>query len=221
MALPGGSKFAAGRTAGLRSRFGGQVSQSVSITMEPGGAELAAGMERWAELVGDFSEAWPAVTRLVRRHHGRTFDSEGAATGPKRRWVPLSPRYAAIKARDFPGRPLLVRTTALRRALVEGGPGSRVRETKDSVEIGVTGDVGKIAGYHQKGTPRMPARPPVQFDRSLANKNSLPFVVSQILQRIIVDHRKAALGANAGVLDADVLEKRLGSLDRLSRRGTE
>ena len=105
--------------------------------------------------------------------------------------------------------------------MVDGGSGSRVAKTKGALEIGLRGHVGEIAGYHQKGTRYMPARPPVQFSRELSNKGSLVFVVSQMLQRIIVDHRKAALGANAGVFDADVLSRRLGSLDTLSRRRTE
>jgi hypothetical protein len=195
--------------------------------MDPSGAELAVGLERWASLVGDFSEAWPHITKLIHRHNLRTFRSEGSATGPKRRWAALSPRYAAWKSRRFPGRPILVLSGALRRALTQTGRGALVKSSKGSLEVGIKpGKTARIAGYHQRGVPpgdgsRMPARPPVQFVRSLRNKNSLPFVVSQMLQRIVVDHRKAALGSSAGVFDADTVERRLGSLEALSRRRTE
>jgi len=209
------------KTVGLRQKFGGQVDQAVSIVMEPGGAEIAAGMERWAALVGDFGEAWPAVTKLIHRHNARTFASEGAATGDRRRWAELTPRYSAIKAREFPGRPLLVRTAALRSALTGVGPGSQVVSSRTSLEVSARGESRQIGEYHQRGTSRMVARPPVKFARSLRNKRGLMFVVSQMLQRIIVDHRKAALGVNADVMDAASVERRLGSLDTLSRRRTE
>ncbi len=210
--------FAPGpRTPGLRRSFGGRVDAGPSIVMDPSGAELAAGMERWANLVPDFSEAWPHATDLIHRHNSRTFRTRGAGTGDRRRWVRLSPRYRARKARDFPGRGLLVRTSALRDALTGSGSGSRVKKTKDSLEVGIKGPAAEYGKYHQTGTPIMPARPPIKFSRNLRNKSGLMFTVSQMLQRIVVEHRKAALGSHAGVLD---VEKRTASLERLARAKT-
>ena len=169
--------FAPGpRTAGLRRSFGGRVDAGPSIVMDPSGAELAAGMERWANLVPDFSEAWGPMTRLIHRH-----------------------------------------TSALRDALTGSGSGSRVKKTKDSLEVGIKGPAAEYGKYHQTGTPIMPARPPIKFSRNLRNKSGLMFTVSQMLQRIVVEHRKAALGSRAGVLD---VEKRTASLERLSRMKT-
>ncbi len=215
--------FAPGpRTAGLRRSFGGRVDAGPSIVMDPSGAELAAGMERWANLVPDFSEAWPHATDLIHRHNSRTFRTRGAGTGDRRRWVRLSPAYRARKARDFPGRGLLVRTSALRDALTGSGSGSRVKRTKDSLEVGIKGPAAEYGKYHQTGVPsrHLPARPPIKFSRNLRNKSGLTFVISQMLQRVVVDHRKAALGVHAGVLDADAADKRAQSLTQLSRRKT-
>ncbi len=213
--------FAPGpRTAGLRGSFGGRVDAGPSIVMDPSGAELAAGMERWANLVPDFSEAWSPMVDLIHRHNSRTFRTRGAGTGDRRRWVRLSPAYRARKARDFPGRGLLVRTSALRDALTGSGSGSRVKRTKDSLEVGIKGPAAEYGKYHQTGTRYMVRRPPIKFGKNLRNKSSLMFVVSQMLQRVVVDHRKAALGVHAGVLDADAADKRAQSLTQLSRRKT-
>lgn len=202
-----------------RSRFGGQVGAGFSVTMDPGGATLLRGMERWADLLNDASDAWPHVTDLIHRHNLRTFESEGSATGDRRAWVPLSPRYAARKAREFPGRPILVRTAALRSALTSGGSGSRVRKSRRSLEVGARGEQARIGEYHQTGTAYMPARPPVKYDPRIV-KGTLPFAVSQILQTLIVAKRRAALGADAGVIDAEAIERRNGSMAKIARSRT-
>ena len=198
----------------------GQFSDSIQITMEPGGVQLFRGFEKWAELVKDpMRQVGPYATTLIHRHHKRTFASRGKSTGDGRKWVRLSPRYRARKARDYPGRPLLVRTSVLRSALTGGGRGSRVRTTKTTLEVGVQGEPAEYAGFHQTGTANMPARPPVKFDRRI-RRGTLPFVISQMLQRVIVDYRKAALGMNAGVMDTSVFDRRTGSLQKLSRERT-
>jgi len=201
---------------GLRGEF----SDSIQITMEPGGIALFRGFEKWAELVKDpMRQVGPYATTLIHRHHKRTFASRGTRTGDGRKWVRLSPRYRARKARDYPGRPLLVRTSVLRSALTGGGRGSRVRTTKTTLEVGVQGEPAEYAGFHQTGTANMPARPPVKFDPRI-RRGTLPFVLSQMIQRVVVDYRKAALGMNDGVLDATVVERRTGSLQKLSRERT-
>mgnify|MGYP003136546215 FL=1 len=201
-----------------RSRFGGRVGDGFTITMEPGGLKLLRGMEKWADLIEDASEAWPHVTNLIHRHNMRTFKSEGAATGNRRKWAPLSPAYAIQKAREFPGRPILVRTGALRSALT-GGSGSRVRKTKKTLTVGAKGEQARIGTYHQLGTAYMPARPPIKFDPRI-KPGTLPYVVSQILQTMIVAKRRKALGADAGIIDAKDFERRQGSMKRLARKST-
>ena len=201
-----------------RSRFGGRVGDGFTITMEPGGLKLLRGMEKWADLIQDASEAWPHVTSLIHRHNMRTFRTRGAGTGDGRKWVRLSPRYRARKARDFPGRPILVRTGALRSALT-GGSGSRVRKTKKTLTVGASGEQAEIGTYHQLGTSSMPARPPIKFDPRI-KPGTLPYVVAQILQAMIVAKRRKALGADAGIIDAKDFERRQGSMQRLARKKT-
>ena len=196
----------------------GQISEGVTITLEPSGVRLFRGIERWAELVQDFSPAWPHVTTLIRRHFKRTFDSRGGRVGDGRKWQRLSPRYRARKAREFPGRPLLVRTSALRSAMVRGGSGSLVRKDKRSLTVGLQGRNRRIAEYHQSGTRNMPARPVVKFDPAIKN-GTLPWTISQILQAQIVAYRKQALGVDDIFTDS-AEAKRRGSMRRLARLRT-
>lgn len=83
------------------------------------------------------------------------FDTEG---GRANAWQPLAPEYAAWKARHFAGAPILVRTGAMRADFLGEGEGSIRRVTRDSLEVGATS---KFARFHQTGTGRMPARPPI------------------------------------------------------------
>lgn len=95
---------------------------------------------------------------LFYRFEREAFDSEGASSGSGQ-WAELSPRYARLKARTYPGRPILEATGSLRRSLTTAtGRGARVFLTEQEVSIGTEIP---YAGYHQTGTRRMPARPPV------------------------------------------------------------
>jgi len=68
----------------------------------------------------------------------------------------LSPRYAAWKAKKYPGRKILERTGGLKRSITtKGGAGNVRRMTATTMELG-TSD--KSAQYHQSGTARMPRR---------------------------------------------------------------
>lgn len=75
-------------------------------------------------------------------------------------WAPLSPSYAAWKARHYPGERILSRTGALRDSLAWTGsglgPGGVWLATKQGVEFGTAIP---YAQYHAKGTGTMPARP--------------------------------------------------------------
>ena len=196
------------------------ASQIVSFRLDPGAAEIARGMEKWASLVEDFGPAWHAIEGLTRRHHARTFDSVGAATGTRRRpWARLTPKYEAWKARHFPGRPILVRTGALRRAMVDGGAGSATQRTTKSLVMGLRGEIKDRAGWHQFGTRRMVARPPFQLDPDPRPSGTYAYAVGQILQRVVVDARKKALGVE-GYTDSSAFDRQVASLDRLSRRET-
>jgi len=78
------------------------------------------------------------------------FESEGAWGGAQ--WAPLSPAYAAEKARTHPGKSISIRDGTLRRAASE----MRREVTPRTLTMWIDSDV---AGYHQDGTDKMPARP--------------------------------------------------------------
>lgn len=65
---------------------------------------------------------------------------------------PLSPQYAKWKRARYPGKPILVRTGRMLGALV-------VRATSTMFKLEFDNpDAARIAGYHQRGTRKMPAR---------------------------------------------------------------
>lgn len=73
-------------------------------------------------------------------------------------WAPLAPSTVAEKkAEGFPP-DKVVRTYALRNSLTPDGSMHVCRMIADGIEVGTSDP---IAEYHQNGTERMPARPPV------------------------------------------------------------
>lgn len=80
------------------------------------------------------------------------FDAEGKPE----RWARLSARYAAWKARRYPGRRILEREGLLREGLTRRGGRFQVRRVTDaSLELGTSAP---YAQFHQFGTRRMPRR---------------------------------------------------------------
>jgi len=108
--------------------------------------------------VQDIRPALPRVVTRFRIQMATRFRTEGAS-GPSGRWKALSPRYATWKAKNYPGRKILELTGALKGSLVGDGPGSIVSYGDNSVFIGSSVP---YAEYHQTGTSKMPARPPIE-----------------------------------------------------------
>lgn len=106
-------------------------------------------------------------------------------------WKPLSPTYAAWKAKHFPGMPIMRRTDRLFRSLTyDGGrvgPEGIARFGKRSAEIGTSVPYGIL---HQRGTRHMPARPVLVLVSSET--------AGRLLHRFTVDAMKqAGLGKTA------------------------
>lgn len=123
---------------------------------------IGVAFERAGEDFARFGEfVFPKLAPLLEREMQGQFDAEGQ--GPDAGgWAPLSSRYAAQKAKKFPGRPLLVRRGALRRALTRSGATNSRREyTATTFRFGTAGI--PYASFHQTGTGRMPARPPIDL----------------------------------------------------------
>jgi phage gpG-like protein len=105
--------------------------------------------------VSDLRPAMEEISEDFYRHEERAFGTEGSILRSGK-WAPLSPRYAAWKARHYPGRTILVRTGKLKASLTQPGAEGAIREvTEDGLEIGTSIS---YARYHQWGTGRMPAR---------------------------------------------------------------
>ena len=114
-----------------------------------------------AELVEMGRHVFPLLPAVFEAAEARQFDEEGG--GPHGGWAELSEAYAAWKAQNFPGKPILERTGALREGLTAASSAFGVRDWSASTfNFGTVGV--PYASFHQSGTTRMPARPPFDFD---------------------------------------------------------
>ena len=111
--------------------------------------------------INDFTPAWEAMAEDFLSAEKAQFASSGA-TGSGG-WSPLSPRYAAWKARRFPGQPILVRTGRLRDTLTKRPFGV---ERIDPKQMAIGSDV-SYGLFHQQGTDRMPRRRPVELAEAM------------------------------------------------------
>lgn len=148
----------------------------------PGIANLQIGLSRLRTDIADWRPFWEAkFAPFFYRQNLENFVLEGAATGG--RWAPLSTAYAQWKARHFPNAGILVRSGALKASLLsQAAPGAIFRSMPQALEVGTSTPYGV---FHQSGTRRMPARPPLRVDE--------PFmvVVAKQLQRYIQETWKA------------------------------
>lgn len=134
---------------------------------DPGLRRLAMAFERAGAEVADVGKhILPAVVPVLEAATKRQFAAEGQ--GPDAgNWKPLSARYAEWKEANFPGMPILQRTQALVRGLTDGGASTARRDISgDSLVFGTRGV--PYASFHQTGTAKMPARPPIDLDDKAA-----------------------------------------------------
>lgn len=102
------------------------------------------------ERLRDLRPVWGDVHTIFIEFMKQHFKTEGAYVGQP--WVPLNPRYAAWKARMYPGQPILRLTDRLFESLTEAQDSEHVFNTGPTfAEIGTRNPV---AWYHQSGTRR-------------------------------------------------------------------
>lgn len=116
-------------------------------------------LDRIADNVENATPAFEAIADRFAAAEQQQFASQGGFGGGG--WAPLSPAYAAWKASRYPGG-ILVRTGALKGSLTSRPFGVETISNKQAV----FGTAVAYAGYHQSGTSKMPARPPVQLPES-------------------------------------------------------
>lgn len=80
--------------------------------------QMLRGYTQVATALQDWKRPFQAMAVEYAAYEEHVFASEGSAH-LKGQWKALSPRYAAWKAIHYPGRPILTRTGALRRAAGE------------------------------------------------------------------------------------------------------
>lgn len=130
-------------------------------------------------VAGDVGDVSPALNRIVDLwidETGQQFDTQGFHGSGG--WAPLTPGYAAEKAKRFPGRGILHRTFALQQSLTDrGDPNMIVQIGRDELAWGT-----KVpyATFHQLGTRRMPRRRPVELTERARQQTV------RILQRFII-----------------------------------
>lgn len=114
----------------------------------------------------DLTNAWKKIGKDFRETEEKVFTGQGSY-GSRGRWVKLSPKYEAYKNRTHPGKPILQKTGDLKRSLTQkGGNNIEIIEPM-KITLG-TNDV-KLK-YHQKGTKKMPARPPITITKYQTDK---------------------------------------------------
>ena len=114
-----------------------------------------------------YKPVWPDVSKYVFNVFNRQFSTQGSS-GKSGAWRPLSPKYAAWKEKNYPGRPILVQRGQLKRSMVKKGAADNIyRETKNILVMGTQNKLGRI---HQDGTRRMPARKIIDLTAEQFNK---------------------------------------------------
>lgn len=129
----------------------------------PGVEALRTDVSRFANAISDYTPFWNGpFLEVWTPWIQEAFASEGASTGP--RWAPLSPAYAAWKVRRGFSSAALVRTGDLSRSLLQPNVHALGvwRATPNALAVGTTR---QAALFHQLGTRRMPARPPIRPTR--------------------------------------------------------
>lgn len=100
---------------------------------------------------------WDAVAFEFHRIEKEQFGSEGGA-GKSGKWAPLTSPYKEIKDRKYGPLPILQRSGRLYKSLTSSGGDAVVEKRPQELVIGTRTP---YAGYHQTGTSRMKARPPI------------------------------------------------------------
>lgn len=117
------------------------------------GADVTvAHLHGYAEHLKDFRDLWPDVVEAFVAREDLWFGKQGEGS-----WPPLSPEYAAWKAVVHPGKPMLVVSGDLRESLTLPGR-AKLAETDYMLVLGSSDPKAK---WHQHGTAKMPARPPL------------------------------------------------------------
>ena len=156
---------------------------SFQLTFEvDGDVQLSRSFSRWADDVKDLKGAFEQIAKDFHQVvEKKQFESQGSYGSGG--WVPLNPAYAEWKARNFPGKSIMVLSGLLKESLLGDNPWS----IKDIQPLEMRlGTRLKYAVYHQRGTRKTPRRPVVELTESDKTR------WTKIIHRQLVDQAKEA-----------------------------
>lgn len=135
--------------------------QSAKISIEVDGKdEFNRVFTRLDANFDDLSPIWPEVRDKFYEIEKAQFDSEGGK-GASGKWQELTERYAAQKIDRYgAGKKILEATGDLEASLTGDNAGSYYWSNKTEIAVGSTIPYGI---YHQRGSEKLPARPPISF----------------------------------------------------------
>jgi len=116
---------------------------------------------RVSEHIRDLRPVWDHVEKVFYDIEEQQFRSEGARGNG--RWQALSPAYAKVKAKRYPGKPILQARGALYESLTRKTDNSVLQKDPEEFAIGTSLF---YAQYHQTGGRKLPKRPPIDFSES-------------------------------------------------------
>lgn len=109
--------------------------------------------------INDVRPAFRLIAKDFKDTERKVFGSQGSY-GSRPSWKQLTPNYKIQKSLQFPGKPILQRKGTLFKSLTSNGAYNIEEITKSSVKMGSSDPKFK---YHQRGTKKMVARPPITF----------------------------------------------------------
>jgi phage gpG-like protein len=127
-----------------------------------GDEELVRAFGLMASRVSDWRPFWPDIAAVFYIGESARFASEGFGA-----WPPLSDGYRKWKQKHYPGQKILSLTGALRESLTSRTGASAVYQD-EALQL-TLGTATHYAKYHQYGTGRMPARPPIDITQEDIN----------------------------------------------------
>lgn len=142
--------------------------------------EMDRRLLRFSEKARDLSDAWDEVADVIMEGESRLFDTQGRAGAGG--WAALAPATVADKARRGADPRVLHDSGALRASLTERGASGQVLEVRpDGLRFGTSV---AYAAFHQHGTSRMPARPPLRLSETTRRK------VVKVIQRAMLEDER-------------------------------
>ncbi len=133
----------------------------MKVTVEVTGAkELTAAFDYVQDGVADLrkGKAWLRVRQEFYKIQKEHFAAEG--NGKTGKFAALSPAYKKVKQAKYGNAPILQASKRLYKSLTSGGGEAIIEEGPQEMVLGTSVP---YAGYHQSGTGKMPARPPIDL----------------------------------------------------------